>query len=159
MTDEELWEIVFRCAGAATSPLLEDHPGYTFPAERVSQAVREELARCGRPQPPDGRQIALTRCESCEKPTFEPVVDGEGDAFCGRCAQTLMGDLLTGLDGRARAIVALYSESPVAFTGRPDIPRLDGYAISHDTATAVKELRDFLAGIDECRTDTTEDGA
>jgi hypothetical protein len=36
---EKLREIIFQAAGAATRPLLEDHPDYVFPSERVSEAV------------------------------------------------------------------------------------------------------------------------
>lgn len=36
---EKLREIIFQAAGAATGPLLVDHPGYIFPSERVAEAV------------------------------------------------------------------------------------------------------------------------
>lgn len=36
---EKLREIIFQASGAATRPLLEDHPDYVFPSERVSEAV------------------------------------------------------------------------------------------------------------------------
>lgn len=36
---EKLREIVYQAAGAATRPLLEDHPTYVFPSERVAEAV------------------------------------------------------------------------------------------------------------------------
>jgi hypothetical protein len=36
---EKLREIIFQAAGAATRPLLEDHPDYIFPSERVAEAV------------------------------------------------------------------------------------------------------------------------
>ena len=36
---EKVREIVYQAAGAATRPLLEDHPNYVFPSERVSEAV------------------------------------------------------------------------------------------------------------------------
>lgn len=45
--NDELWRLVFECAGAATRPLLEDHPDYVFPAERVADAVREVMEREG----------------------------------------------------------------------------------------------------------------
>lgn len=38
-TTEQLHELVFQAAGAATRPLLEDNPDYVFPAERVQEAV------------------------------------------------------------------------------------------------------------------------
>jgi len=39
MEARDLAELVFTCAGAATAPLLRDHPGYTFPSEQVGHAV------------------------------------------------------------------------------------------------------------------------
>lgn len=39
MSEEELLELVFTAAGAATAPLMADHPGYVFPSEQVSGAV------------------------------------------------------------------------------------------------------------------------
>lgn len=47
---EKLREIIFQAAGAATGPLLEDHPGYIFPAERVSEAVEEVCKKFGIPK-------------------------------------------------------------------------------------------------------------
>lgn len=39
MSEEDLLELVFTAAGAATQPLLRDNPGYVFPAEDVRDAV------------------------------------------------------------------------------------------------------------------------
>lgn len=40
-TAERLLELVYEAAGAATGPLLADHPGYIFPEEIVSSLVAE----------------------------------------------------------------------------------------------------------------------
>lgn len=42
-THEQLMELVFEAAGAATGPLMQDHPDYEFPSERVSLAVAEVI--------------------------------------------------------------------------------------------------------------------
>lgn len=39
MTQEELLGLVFEAAGAATGPLMRDHPDYVFPSEEVAEAV------------------------------------------------------------------------------------------------------------------------
>lgn len=39
MTHEELLGLVYEAAGAATGPLMRDHPDYTFPSEEVATAV------------------------------------------------------------------------------------------------------------------------
>lgn len=39
MTEEELLGLVFEAAGAATAPIMADHPGYVFPSEQVAGAV------------------------------------------------------------------------------------------------------------------------
>lgn len=36
---EEVVKIAFECGGAATAPLMQDHPTYVFPSERVKEAV------------------------------------------------------------------------------------------------------------------------
>jgi hypothetical protein len=41
---EQLVEVVTEAAGAATRPLLEDNPGYVFPAEKVLEAIKQYLA-------------------------------------------------------------------------------------------------------------------
>ena len=46
---EKFHEIIYQCAGAATRPLLEDHPNYIFPSERVSAAIDECAATFGIP--------------------------------------------------------------------------------------------------------------
>lgn len=43
-------EVAYQAAGAATRPLLEDHPDYVFPAERVRDAVAELLSDFGIPR-------------------------------------------------------------------------------------------------------------
>lgn len=40
-------KLIFECAGAATRPLLEDHPDYEFPSQRVMEAVDFVLADWG----------------------------------------------------------------------------------------------------------------
>lgn len=47
---EKLREIIFQAAGAATRPLLEDHPGYIFPSERVAEAVENICESFGIPK-------------------------------------------------------------------------------------------------------------
>lgn len=44
---EEVVTIVYTAAGAATAPLLHDHPGYVFPSERVTEHVNAVLAERG----------------------------------------------------------------------------------------------------------------
>jgi hypothetical protein len=39
MQQEELVGLVFEAAGAATGPLMRDHPDYVFPSEEVAGAV------------------------------------------------------------------------------------------------------------------------
>lgn len=41
---EELATLLYGVGGAATRPLLEDLPGYVFPAERVAEAIEELVA-------------------------------------------------------------------------------------------------------------------
>lgn len=43
-------EVAYQAAGAATRPLMEDHPDYVFPSERVSDAVAELLSDFGIPR-------------------------------------------------------------------------------------------------------------
>jgi hypothetical protein len=40
-------EVAYQVAGAATRPLMEDHPDYVFPSERVADAVAELLSDFG----------------------------------------------------------------------------------------------------------------
>lgn len=47
---EKLREIIFQAAGAATQPLLEDHPDYIFPSDRVAAAVEEVCESFGIPK-------------------------------------------------------------------------------------------------------------
>ena len=49
---DKLHEIIFQAAGAATMPLLMDHPDYVFPSERVTEAVNKVLATFGIPSRP-----------------------------------------------------------------------------------------------------------
>lgn len=62
---EKLREVIFQAAGAATRPLLEDHPDYVFPSERVSEAVEYVCEQFGIPplpvertEPPTPEQVA-----------------------------------------------------------------------------------------------------
>lgn len=41
MEARDLAELAYTAAGAATGPLLADHPGYVFPSEKVSERVAE----------------------------------------------------------------------------------------------------------------------
>ena len=52
--DKALWNLVFEAAGAATGPLLEDNPNYTFPSERVSARVMNVMKEHGFHNPPEG---------------------------------------------------------------------------------------------------------
>lgn len=45
--NEKLREIIFQAAGAATRPLLEDHPEYIFPSERVNEAIEQVCSDFG----------------------------------------------------------------------------------------------------------------
>ncbi len=47
---EKQREIIFQAAGAATAPLLEDHPKYVFPSERVKEAVENVCESFGIPK-------------------------------------------------------------------------------------------------------------
>lgn len=44
---EEVAEIAYVAAGAATAPLMHDHPDYVFPSERVAEGVNIVLAERG----------------------------------------------------------------------------------------------------------------
>lgn len=44
LSDEQIRELAFQAGGAATAPLLEDHPDYVFPSERVAACVENVLA-------------------------------------------------------------------------------------------------------------------
>lgn len=46
---DDAWvsEVAYQAAGAATRPLMEDHPDYVFPSERVRDAVAELLKDFG----------------------------------------------------------------------------------------------------------------
>jgi hypothetical protein len=50
---EKIREIIFQAAGAATRPLLEDHPDYIFPSDRVTEAVEEVCETFGIPKGDD----------------------------------------------------------------------------------------------------------
>jgi hypothetical protein len=47
---ERIREVIFQAAGAATRPLLEDHPDYIFPSERVAEAVEYVCESFGIPK-------------------------------------------------------------------------------------------------------------
>ena len=44
---EKLREIIFQAAGAATVPLMMDHPNYIFPSEHVKEAIEEVCSQFG----------------------------------------------------------------------------------------------------------------
>jgi hypothetical protein len=46
---EKLREVIYQAAGAATGPLLEDHPDYVFPSERVLVEVGRVCREFGIP--------------------------------------------------------------------------------------------------------------
>lgn len=47
LTNKQVAQIAFEAAGAATAPLLQDHPHYVFPSERVSAGVDRVLLEHG----------------------------------------------------------------------------------------------------------------
>lgn len=47
---EKLRELIYMAAGAATAPLLADHPEYVFPAERVRESVEQVCSSFGIPK-------------------------------------------------------------------------------------------------------------
>ena len=52
LSPRDLYGLVYEAAGAATRPLLEDHPHYVFPSERVSEAVQYVIdTKTGVPAP------------------------------------------------------------------------------------------------------------
>lgn len=57
-------QLVFEAAGAATSPLLQDHPDYEFPSERVQAAIEKVLAEWVPDEGEFGRDIK-------QRPTVE----------------------------------------------------------------------------------------
>lgn len=50
LTHERIRSLVFQAGGAATRPLLQDHPGYIFPSERVKEAIEFVLDDFGIPK-------------------------------------------------------------------------------------------------------------
>lgn len=65
--DEWLTEVAYQAAGAATRPLMEDHPDYVFPSERVSEAVAELLRDFNIEVPdsyPGGRRLEMNGLRS-----------------------------------------------------------------------------------------------
>lgn len=60
-TPEEVTEIAFTAAGAATGPLLADHPRYVFPCERVAEGVRRVLRDAGIEAHGDGSATIVDR--------------------------------------------------------------------------------------------------
>lgn len=67
-------EVAYQAAGAATRPLLEDHPDYVFPAERVQEAVAYLLSTFGIPRACHGCQE-----EQLEHGRKEAAVEDRGD--------------------------------------------------------------------------------
>ena len=65
LSTEDLRELVYQCCGAATAPMMEDNPDYTFPAEKVSAAIRDCLESMGyghvATPKPKNRPVDLTR--------------------------------------------------------------------------------------------------
>lgn len=59
--DRWLSEVVYQAVGAGTRPLLEDNPGYVFPAERVRDAVAALLEEFGIPR----------ACHDCQEEQLE----------------------------------------------------------------------------------------
>ncbi len=51
MSVEQLYQIVFEAAGAASAPFMRAHPTEVFPDDEVTPAVRETLTRRGVPAP------------------------------------------------------------------------------------------------------------
>lgn len=94
LTVEEVREIAYQAAGAATAPFMRDHPHYVMPVEQVREAVEavlhdlcpaaEACPRCGRtdqavlavsPDSPDNRM-----CGNCYVELYtSPLVKEEGD--------------------------------------------------------------------------------
>jgi len=72
---DDAWvsEVAYQAAGAATRPLLEDHPDYVFPAERVRDAVAELLSDFGIPR-------ACVDCAEEQLGHGAKEVDGRRDA-------------------------------------------------------------------------------
>lgn len=60
---EHLHGLVYQAAGAATAPLMRDHPGYVFPSSEVGAAVGAVLAEFGIPEivgyPRDGGALEI----------------------------------------------------------------------------------------------------
>jgi hypothetical protein len=46
---DKLHEIIYQAVGAATVPMMQDHPDYVFPSERVKEAVEGCLVKLGIP--------------------------------------------------------------------------------------------------------------
>lgn len=44
LSDQQINELAFQSGGAATGPLLQDHPDYVFPSDRASEAVSAVIA-------------------------------------------------------------------------------------------------------------------
>jgi hypothetical protein len=47
---EKLRELIYMAAGAATAPVMIDHPDYVFPSERVQEAVEQICENFGIPK-------------------------------------------------------------------------------------------------------------
>jgi hypothetical protein len=54
MTPETFYGLMYTAAGAATRPLLEDHPDYVFPSTRVAEAVQYVIDTETGVKPPHG---------------------------------------------------------------------------------------------------------
>ena len=74
---EKLREIIFQAAGAATRPLLEDHPDYVFPSERVAEAVEYVCASFGLANPDELPDPELLGTRAANLMTPEEVAAAE----------------------------------------------------------------------------------
>jgi hypothetical protein len=85
---DDAWvsEVAYQAAGAGTRPLMEDHPDYVFPSERVADAVAELLSDFGIPR-------ACRDCAEEELGHGAKEVDGRRDdtikALTARCDSLL----------------------------------------------------------------------
>lgn len=65
LSTKDLRELIYQCCGAATQPLMEDNPDYTFPSDKVAAAIRECLEAMGHGHlahpKPKNRPVDLTR--------------------------------------------------------------------------------------------------
>ena len=53
LTAEDLWGLVYECAGAASAPFMRDHP-HVMPSEEIIEGVNRVMAEHGFADPPRG---------------------------------------------------------------------------------------------------------